>query len=104
MTYTPGFTPSENIEKLMCRTQNAVGANTGETYVKVLLPGGWVRGRELVVCGMIRADRLPGIVPLPEDRMIKWESRMSIETTTPGQVETPGEEAPPAGVTWTWCD
>ena len=107
-----GTTPSANIKKLMCRTQSDIGAMTGETYVKVLLtPTGWVRGQELVVCGMIRADRLPGLVPLPGDRMIRWSSRMSIETATPAQAATPssaeseegGEEKPPAGMDWTWC-
>ncbi len=107
-----GTTPSENIKKLMCRTQSDIGAMTGETYVKVLLtPTGWVRGQELVVCGMIRADRLPGLVPLPGDRMIRWSSRMSIETATPAQAANPastasekgGEEKPPPGMDWNWC-
>ena len=85
-----GTTPSANIKKLMCRAQSDIGAMTGETYVKVLLtPAGWVRGQELVVCGMVQADRLPGLVPLPGDRMIRWSSRMSIETATPAQAANP---------------
>lgn len=96
-------TPSSNVKKLMCKAQDQVGAMTGETYVKVRLPGGWVRGQQLVVCGMVKADRLPGLVPLPEDRMIRWSSRMSIEKVALGQTETGGEETPPAGSTWTWC-
>ena len=101
MTYS--IAPSANVQKLMCTAQSGVGAMTGETSIKVLLPGGWVRGQELVVCGMVHADRLPGLVPLPNDRIIRWSSRMSIETTTPGQVEAGGEETPPAGATWSWC-
>jgi Flp pilus assembly pilin Flp len=96
-------TPSDNVAKLVCEAKDEVGAYTGKTYVKVLLPEGWVRGKELVVCAMIHADRLPGIVPLPHDRMIKFESRMSIEKVAPGQVETGGEEVPPPGVSWSWC-
>jgi len=103
MTYTTASVPTENMKKLMCKAQDTVGAYTGETYIKVTLPGGWVRGQELVVCGMVHADRLPGIVPLPEDRMIRWASRMSIEKTVPGQTETGGEEVPPTGVSWAWC-
>ena len=95
--------PSSNMGKLMCQAQGEVGALTGETYVKVLLPGGWVRGQQVVVCGMVKADRLPGLVPLPGDRMIRWSSRMSIEKVAPGQVEVGGEETPPAGSSWTWC-
>lgn len=103
MTYTTVSTPSDNVKKLMCQTEDEIAATTGETYVKVLLPGGWVRGRELVVCGMIHAERLPGIVPLPEDRMIKFASRMSIEKVSPGQTESGGEETLPTGVSWSWC-
>jgi hypothetical protein len=101
MTYAA--VPSANIQKLMCRAEADVNAMTGDTYVKVVLPGGWVRGQELVVCGMVKADRLPGLVPLPEDRMIRWSSRMSIEVAAPRQTETGGAEVPPAGASWTWC-
>lgn len=101
MTYS-GTAPSANIAKLMCRAQEDVGAMTGETYIKVHLPHGWVRGRELVVCGVVEADRLPGLVPLPADRMIRWQSRMAIEAATPEQatLEKGGAEA---GVDWAWC-
>lgn len=94
---------SENIQKLMCTAKREIGAMTGPTYIKVLLPGGWVRGQPVVVCGMVKAERLPGLVPLPEDRMIRWQSRMSIERVTPGQVEVGGEAVPPSGETWSWC-
>ena len=103
MTYTTVSVPTDNMKKLMCKVEDAVGAYTGETYVKVVVPAGWVRGQELVVCGMVRAERLPGLVPLPEDRMIRWASRMSIEKVNPGQTETGGEEVPPTGVSWAWC-
>ena len=99
MTYA-GTAPSDNIKKLMCRAESDVNAMTGETYIKVLLPNGWVRGRELIVCGMVKAERLPGLVPLPDDRMISWESRMSIEAAAPGQTETGGAEVLPAGASW----
>ncbi len=106
-----GTPPSANIKKLMCRAQADVGAMTGETYIKVRLPAGWIRGQELVVCGMVKADRLPGLVPLPGDRMIRWSSRMSIEAATPAQAPIPanalsevgGEEQPPASTDWSWC-
>ena len=103
MTYTTVSVPTDNMKKLMCKVEDTVAAYTGETYVKVVVPTGWVRGQELVVCGMVRADRLPGLVPLPEDRMIRWASRMSIEKVNPGQTETGGEEVPPVGVSWAWC-
>jgi hypothetical protein len=99
MTYA-GTAPSTNIKKLMCRAESDVNAMTGQTYIKVVLPDGWIRGHELIVCGMVKADRLPGLVPLPGDRMITWASRMSIETATPGQTETGGAEVLPAGASW----
>ncbi len=95
--------PSANIGMLVCTTKGRVSAYTGKTYVKVLLPDGWVRGKELIVCGMIDTKRLPGLVPLPNDRLIKFSSRMSIEKVAPGQVETGGEEAAPPGGSWAWC-
>ena len=104
-----GTAPSQNVQHLMCKARSDVGAMTGATYLKVLLPNGWVRGRELVVCGMVHADRLPGLVPLPGDRMIRWSSRMSIEAATPTQApgnplsEVGGEEQPPSGLDWSWC-
>jgi Flp pilus assembly protein TadG len=102
MTYTASV-PSANVKKLMCQAESEVGALTGETYIKVALPAHWVRGQQILVCGMVHADRLPGLVPLPDDRMIRWSSRMSIEKVAPGQVEAGGEELPPTGSTWSWC-
>ena len=108
MTFS-GTAPSENLKHLMCKARADVGAMTGDTYLKVLLPDGWIRGKELVVCGMVHADRLPGLVPLPGDRTIRWASRMSIEAATPTQApgnplsEVGGEESPPAGTDWSWC-
>lgn len=95
--------PSANIDKLVCEAKREVNSVVGKTYIKVLLPEGWIRGKELVVCGMIHAQRIPGIVPLPQDRMIRFASRMSIEEANPAQVETGGDEVLPPGATWTWC-
>lgn len=100
---TYNVTPSPNIQKLVCDVKREVSALTGDTYVKVMMPGGWVRGQELVVCGMVHAEALPGIVPLPNDRMIRFQSRMSIEKVDVHVTETGGEEAPPSGTDWSWC-
>lgn len=95
--------PSANIGRLVCEAKREVASVTGKTYVKVVLPEGWVRGKELVVCGMTHAVNIPGLVPLPSDRMIRFASRMSIEEADPGQVETGGAETVPAGADWAWC-
>ena len=98
-----GPAPSANLNALVCEAKREIHANTGKTYIKVVLPDGWVRGKELVVCGMVHAKNIPGIVPLPDDRMIRSVSRMSIEVTAPGQVETGGAELLPTGSSWSWC-
>jgi hypothetical protein len=96
-------TPSADLQKLVCRTKDAGAGITGDTYVKVLLPGGWVRGSSLVVCTIIRSDRIPSMLPLPNGGVITSKSRMAIEVADPGQVETGGYETAPAGSDWTWC-
>lgn len=104
-TCTTGWqtVPSTNVKKIVCSTRGHVAALIGDVTVRVELPGGWVRGEELVVCAMVEADSLPSLVPLPSDRVITSQSRMSIEAVAPGQVETAGGQTPPSGTTWDWC-
>ena len=96
-------TPSTDIQKLICSTKESGKGLTGETYVKVLLPHGWVRGQSLVVCTMIKADRITSMIPLPDGGVVKSRSEMAIEMVTPGQTETAGQEKPPTGTDWLWC-
>lgn len=100
---TYDITPSDDIKKLVCSTKEAGKGLTGETYVKVLLPGHWVRGQSLVVCTMIKADRITSMIPLPDDGVIKSRSEMAIEMMDPGQTESAGQEHPPTGTDWSWC-
>ena len=109
MTFT-GTPPSANIQKLMCRAEVRRARDDRQDLRQgAAAPAGWVRGQELVVCGMVRADRLPGLVPLPGDRMIRWSSRMSIESATPTQApgnplsEVGGAEQTPGPSDWSWC-
>jgi hypothetical protein len=95
--------PSPDIEKLVCQTKAAGAGITGDTVVKVELPDGWVRGGSLLVCTMIRSDRVPSVLPLPHDGLITSSSRMAIEVADPGQVETGGSEHAPSGADWSWC-
>ncbi len=98
-----GVTPSPDIQALVCQTKAAGNGITGDTVVKVLLPGGWVRGQSLVVCTMIKSDRIPSMLPLPDHGIITSSSQMAIEVADPGQVESAGYENPPAGADWSWC-
>lgn len=100
---TYGATPSPHIQALICQTKAATNGITGDTYVKVLLPDGWVRGKSLVVCTIIKSNRIPSMLPLPDHGVVTSSSRMAIEVATPGQVETAGYETPPSGTDWSWC-
>lgn len=100
---TYGATPSTDIQALVCQTKATSNGITGNTYVKVLLPDGWVRGKSLVVCTIIKSDRIPSMLPLPDHGVVTARSRMAIEVAAPGQVETGGYETPPSGTDWSWC-
>jgi Flp pilus assembly protein TadG len=97
-----GTPPSTNIQKLVCQAKSSISAVTGKTYVKVVLPDGWVRGKQLLVCTLVK-DTIPTIVSLPQGALIKSTSRMSIEVAVPMQAETGGQEVLPAGADWSFC-
>ncbi|HET7386999.1 MAG TPA: TadE/TadG family type IV pilus assembly protein [Nocardioidaceae bacterium] len=95
---------STDMQELVCQVKEDVAAISGPTYVKVVPPaGGWHIGDQLLVCAMVKANAVPGLVPLPDDRLIRTRTQMSIEMADPGQVEPGLEEVPPAGADWTWC-
>jgi hypothetical protein len=98
-----GAVPSPDIQALVCQTKAAANGITGRTYVKVLLPDGWVRGKSLRVCTIIKSDRIPSMIPLPDHGVVTASSQMAIEVAQPGQVEAGGYETPPAGTDWSWC-
>ena len=102
-TFTPSTDSPSDMQKLVCQVKQQVGAITGPTYVKVSAPDGWQQGDQLLICAMVKANALPGLVPLPNDRLIRTETRMSIEIAHPGQQEPELEETPPAGADWSWC-
>jgi hypothetical protein len=89
--------------KLSCLTKAEIGSVSGPTYVKVLTPGGWVKGQPLVVCGMVKVNGATGFVPLPNNRMVHARTRMSIEQATATPTGTLPSDTPPAGADWTWC-
>jgi Flp pilus assembly pilin Flp len=107
---TPGCTTgSTDLAKLACTTRQQVGAVAGTTYAMVKAPDGWAKGKPLVVCAMVKAEGVTGITPLPNDRMIRSRTQMSIEVDFPlpsGTSPTgPSAFADPAptGQTWSWC-
>lgn len=95
--------PSDNIQRLACTVLDRTTAVSGTTYVKIKLPSGWVKGQPLVVCEMVRTEGVTGVTPMPDGGVVTSKVQMSIERVTPGQTETGGEQAAPAGTDWSWC-
>ena len=102
-SYVSLLANSTDMQELVCQVKQQVSAITGPTYVMVSAPDGWAIGNELLVCAMVRADALPGLVPLPSNRIITSSARMAIEDAVPGQVEPALQEQPPTGADWSWC-
>ncbi len=92
-----------NTLKLMCTAQNRISGITGDPAVKVMAPEGWFRGKPLVVCSQLKVGVGTGIIPLPNDRVIRSEVEMAIENASPAPTFVGGEETAPAGSDWTWC-
>jgi hypothetical protein len=44
-----------------------------------------------------------GIIPLPNDRIVRSQVEMSIEKTDPVVAFTGGSETAPTGANWDWC-
>lgn len=100
-----GCTGTDN-EKLLCKTRKQIAPATGTAYARVVVPsGGWKRGEQLLVCGMVKTTGLTGVVPLPSDGLVKSATRMSIEmdASTPLAAGT-YEDSAPSGGGWSWCD
>jgi hypothetical protein len=98
-----GASGDPNSIALMCTAQDRIGGITGDPAVKVMAPEGWARSAPLIVCSQLKVGIGTGIIPLPNDRIIRSQVEMSIEKTDPGVTFTGGEESAPAGADWSWC-
>jgi len=90
-----------------CGTRSQIATPGTTAYAMVFAPNGWVRGQEVVVCGMVKATSFTGFVPLPAGGLIQSKTSMSIENVTPmptdlSYADTP-PGTPPAGGWWSWC-
>jgi len=71
---------------------------TGDAYAKVFAPDGWVKGKSIVVCGMVKAEGATGFFPLPDDGFVSSSTRMSIENVAVGGETYPAyTDTPPSG-------
>lgn len=85
-----------------CGARAQIGA-TGRSYAMVWAPNGWIKGQEVVVCGMVKSMNFTGFVPLPAGGLIESKTSMSIESVTPMPTDTSYADTPPTGGSWTWC-
>jgi hypothetical protein len=92
----------DDMTELACKAKKQIGAITGDTYIKIATPQGWTKAEPLVVCAMVKSTAL-GLVPLPGDRLIRSRTEMSIEVTDTIPDALSYSDAPPAGVSWSWC-
>lgn len=98
-----GASGDANAQALMCTAQERIGGITGDPAVMVAVPEGWARGNPLVVCSQLKVGVGTGIIPLPNDRIIRSQVEMAIENAAPGTTMSTGFETPPAGADWSWC-
>lgn len=97
-----GCNQTDDMAKLACKTKKEIGAVTGTPVVKIAAPNGWVKAKPLIVCAMVKADTA-GLVPLPNDRMIRSRTEMSIEVTDSVPSSTSYADTDPTGKNWSWC-
>lgn len=102
---TTGCAQTDPMQQLACKTKSQIGSVVGSSYVKIVTPdaAGWVKGKPLVVCGMVKVNPLTGLVPLPNDRILRSRTEMSIEVDTPKPSSEDYEQTPPTGQDWSWC-
>lgn len=100
-----GGSGATDMAKLRDLTAKEVGAITGATYVKVVVPaGGWEKAKPLTVCAMVRSDGAIGLLPMPGGGWIRSKTQMSIEqAAAPVPTGSTSSDALPAGADWGWC-
>jgi Flp pilus assembly protein TadG len=101
-TQATGCTGTFTLAAVACGARAQIGA-TGRSYAMVLVPNGWTKGQEVVVCGMVTSINFTGFVPLPAGGLIKSKTSMSIESVTQMPTDTSYADTPPTGGDWTWC-
>jgi Flp pilus assembly protein TadG len=106
-----GVSYTTEFDKMRCAVKQEIGAVTGPSYVMVKTgPQGWVKGSPLIVCAIVQADAVTGLVPLPSGGFIYAKSQMSIEMADvkPTGVNATGssstyDAAPTGSSGWGWC-
>jgi Flp pilus assembly protein TadG len=106
-----GITYASDFDKMRCVVKQEIGAVSGPASVMIKTSSqGWVKGAPLIVCGVVKANGVTGLTPLPNNRLIYATTRMSIEVdeTKPSGVGASGvsstaDPAPAGSGGWGWC-
>lgn len=98
-----GCVGTVGMDNVACGTKSQTATTGGVASVRILTPGGWVKGNQVVVCAMVKSTNFSGFVPLPAGGIIKSKTTMSIESVpTPAPSPTSYTTDEPTG-DWTWC-
>lgn len=99
-----------NSEKLACATSGQISAVTApNTWVRVVAPSGWAKGKPLLVCAQHKSNGGVGLLPMPDGGWIISSTQLSIEselqktTWTTATKGFPTNSALPSGRDWSWC-
>jgi Flp pilus assembly pilin Flp len=91
--------PSDDLKTLACTAIEDTSGVVGDSYVRIELPDGWDKGKQLKVCVAVVTEGITGITPLPYDGVVSGRVAMSIEQPGSG-AQSPGWESLPAGLSW----
>ena len=100
-----GSCSGTTMASLACQTKKEIDSLSGTLpKVKVYAPGGWIKGKPLIVCSVILDPGVINFVPTPAD--VKSRVELSIETAT--APTTGGLTYADPGYTWpsgasSWC-
>jgi hypothetical protein len=98
-------TKTNKLECLQQIVKDEIRPAAGVASVRIVAPDGWKKREPLIVCAAVKESGIFGMVPLPNDRVITSETRMSIEVDVPATVGnlTVSDTYPAGGGSWAWC-
>jgi hypothetical protein len=100
-TFTSPCNSGGYLEQVRCTTKEQVDAITGPIAVRVVAPQQWEKGDPLVVCAEVQSQ-VVGLLPMPDDGLIKSKTQMSIEVETSPPATLSSQDTALSG-DWSWC-
>lgn len=88
------------LDELRCGAKAQVDAITGPIAVRVKAAE-WKRGEPLVVCAEVQSE-VVGLLPMPDDGLIRSKTQMSIEVDDTPPPGTDSQDPALSG-DWSWC-